>query len=73
MPVTERRSVYFDGNVWVVDNLLADLAVDEDLGDDVLSDSIVSVQASVSETCLDIEILNVIKASTKWRFNTLKV
>jgi len=61
-----------DGNVWVVDNLLADLAVDEDLGDDVLSDSIVSVQASVSETCMDIEILNVIKASTKWRFNTLE-
>lgn len=72
MPVTERRSVYLDGNVWVVDNLLADLAVDEDLGDDVLSDSIVSVQASVSETCLDIEILNVIKANIKWRFNTLE-
>ena len=72
MPVTERRSVYLDGIVWVVDNLLAGLAVDEDLGDDVLSDSIVSVQASVSETCLDIEILNVIKASTKWRFNTLE-
>ena len=72
MPVTERRSVYLDGIVWVVDNLLAGLAVDEDLGDDVLSDSIVSVQASVSETCMDIEILNVIKASTKWRFNTLE-
>ena len=50
MPVTERRSVYLDGNVRIVDDLFADLAVDEDLGNDVLSDTTVTEETSIGET-----------------------